>query len=197
MQIRPAFSLLVWSLLYWALLALSTSLAATENAGDMIKSLTRQYNRARYYDQNTGRWISQDPLGFDAGDSNLYRYVNNGPATVTDPSGSYEVYRSGPPNYRFMWEFKVEGGKKTDATGTVKEICNKGGLYTRAAGPAVYNPIKMSGISVTVSQTPSCQDVRQIYRKANGTQKEVARFEWLALISFLKLVRLVSARIVF
>src|SRR5204863_5417406 len=38
-----------------------------------------QYNRARYYDATTGRWISQDPLGFDAGDSNLYRYVNNRP----------------------------------------------------------------------------------------------------------------------
>jgi len=28
-----------------------------------------------------------DPLGFDAGDSNLYRYVNNGPANSTDPTG--------------------------------------------------------------------------------------------------------------
>ena len=38
-----------------------------------------QYNRARYYDAKIGRWLSQDPLGFDAGDSNLYRYVNNRP----------------------------------------------------------------------------------------------------------------------
>src|SRR5262249_28874723 len=30
-----------------------------------------QYNRARYYDPTTGRWISQDPLGFAAGDGNL------------------------------------------------------------------------------------------------------------------------------
>ena len=42
------------------------------------KELDLQYNRARYYDANTGRWISQDPLGFDAGDSNLYRYVKMG-----------------------------------------------------------------------------------------------------------------------
>jgi RHS repeat-associated protein len=26
-----------------------------------------QYTRARYYDAFTGRWISEDPLGFDAG----------------------------------------------------------------------------------------------------------------------------------
>jgi RHS repeat-associated protein len=44
-------------------------------------------DRARYYDPSTGRWISQDPLGFDAGDSNLYRYVNNRPTVETDPSG--------------------------------------------------------------------------------------------------------------
>jgi hypothetical protein len=28
-----------------------------------------------------------DPLGFDAGDSNLYRYVNNRPVIATDPTG--------------------------------------------------------------------------------------------------------------
>ena len=46
-----------------------------------------QYNRARWYDSESGRWMSQDPMGFDAGDSNLYRYVNNRPTSATDPSG--------------------------------------------------------------------------------------------------------------
>ena len=52
-----------------------------------------QYNRARYYDPGTGRWVSQDPMGFGAGDSNLYRYCKNNPVTNTDPSGKddYEV----------------------------------------------------------------------------------------------------------
>jgi len=34
-----------------------------------------------------GRWISQDPIGFDGGDANLYRYVGNEPITKIDPSG--------------------------------------------------------------------------------------------------------------
>jgi RHS repeat-associated protein len=46
-----------------------------------------QYDRARYYDPATGPWLSEDPLGFDAGDANLYRYVGNEPTDVTDPSG--------------------------------------------------------------------------------------------------------------
>ena len=46
-----------------------------------------QYNRARWYDPQTGRWLSQDPIGFAAGDANLYRYVGNSPTNATDPSG--------------------------------------------------------------------------------------------------------------
>jgi RHS repeat-associated protein len=49
--------------------------------------LSLQYNRARWYDPATKRWMSQDPLGFDAGDSNLYRYVSNAPTYMEDPSG--------------------------------------------------------------------------------------------------------------
>lgn len=52
-----------------------------------------QYNRARYYDPSTGRWICRDPLGFAAGDPNLYRYLNNQPTEGRDPSGLQ------PPGY--------------------------------------------------------------------------------------------------
>jgi RHS repeat-associated protein len=45
------------------------------------------YYRARYYDQNVGRFIGEDPIGFNAGDTNLYRYVANSPTNANDPSG--------------------------------------------------------------------------------------------------------------
>ncbi len=45
------------------------------------------YYRARYYDPVLKRFLSQDPLGFAAGDANLYRYVGNNPLGATDPSG--------------------------------------------------------------------------------------------------------------
>ena len=41
----------------------------------------------RYYDPASGRFISQDPKGFGAGDANLYRYVGNDPFDRTDPLG--------------------------------------------------------------------------------------------------------------
>jgi RHS repeat-associated protein len=46
-----------------------------------------QFNRARYYDPRVGRWTSQDPLGFAAGDANLYRYVQNSPLNYVDSTG--------------------------------------------------------------------------------------------------------------
>jgi RHS repeat-associated protein len=47
------------------------------------------YYRARYYDPNVGRFISVDPMGFGAGDTNLYRYVGNNSTNWTDPTGEY------------------------------------------------------------------------------------------------------------
>jgi RHS repeat-associated protein len=46
-----------------------------------------QYNRARFYDPSIGKWTSTDPIGFEAGDANLYRYVGNSPILATDPTG--------------------------------------------------------------------------------------------------------------
>jgi len=45
------------------------------------------YYRARYYAPALQRFISEDPLEFGGGDVNLYAYVGNDPANLTDPSG--------------------------------------------------------------------------------------------------------------
>jgi len=45
------------------------------------------YYRARWYDAGTGRFLSEDPLGLAAGDTNLQRYVHNSPLSATDPTG--------------------------------------------------------------------------------------------------------------
>jgi RHS repeat-associated protein len=49
------------------------------------------YYRARYYDARVGRFLSTDPIGFTAGDANLYRYVGNSPTNATDPSGLLSI----------------------------------------------------------------------------------------------------------
>jgi len=62
------------------------------------------YNRARFFDPHTGRWMSQDPMGFDAGDSNLYRYASNGPTDTSDPSGLQDG-RQALPAFKTEKEF--------------------------------------------------------------------------------------------
>ncbi len=45
------------------------------------------YYRARYYHPTLGRFVGRDPIGYEAGDANLYRYVGDSPINKTDPSG--------------------------------------------------------------------------------------------------------------
>jgi RHS repeat-associated protein len=45
------------------------------------------YARARWYDPAAGRFIGEDPLGFEGGDLNVSRYANNDPVNFSDPTG--------------------------------------------------------------------------------------------------------------
>ena len=45
------------------------------------------FDCARWYDAGNGVFMSQDPLGFAAGDTNLSRYCGNSPTNYTDPTG--------------------------------------------------------------------------------------------------------------
>ncbi|MBI3464735.1 MAG: hypothetical protein HY000_17015 [Planctomycetes bacterium] len=63
--------------------------------GDRFKYTSREWEsavdlyfyRARWYDAAVGRFASEDPIGFAAGDENLSRYVGNAPTNLTDPLG--------------------------------------------------------------------------------------------------------------
>lgn len=48
-----------------------------------------QLNRYRYYHAGLGRWVTRDPVGYSAGDANLYGYVLGQPTYWVDPTGEY------------------------------------------------------------------------------------------------------------
>ena len=64
-----------------------TSTNSFEFTGREFDATGLFYYRARYYNPTLGRFISEDPIGFAGGDSNLYSYVFDDPINTTDPTG--------------------------------------------------------------------------------------------------------------
>ena len=55
--------------------------------GNYVQAFTFYEYRARAYNPTLGRFMSEDPKLFDAGDYNLFRYCHNDPVDFTDPMG--------------------------------------------------------------------------------------------------------------
>ena len=62
--------------------------------GIFAESDTLLYMRARYYDVEVGRFISEDPAGFIDG-TNLYAYVGGNPVNAVDPTGQFLMFVPG------------------------------------------------------------------------------------------------------
>ncbi len=102
------------------------------------------YMRARYFDSETGRFISEDPIGFAGGDFNLYAYVKNNPVMYVDPSG--KVFLNGIAagigafvgagiNAYSTWQ---GGGSGWEIAGSAALGAVAGGAAGLALNPAVY-----------------------------------------------------------
>ncbi len=61
--------------------------------------LVLQYNRNRYYNYYTGRWLTQDPLEYVDGMS-LYEGCLSNPLLYVDPLGLFTIEPVGPPLWR-------------------------------------------------------------------------------------------------
>jgi len=67
------------------------------------------FYRARYYDPLIGRFISEDPLGFEGGNVNLYGYAQNSPTNLVDPFGLLD--NASP--WEVGWEWLTGGGPRS------------------------------------------------------------------------------------
>lgn len=79
---------------HYAYSAYGETLAAGTDEGNASQYTAREndqtglyYYRARYYDPQLKRFVSEDPIGLAGGDTNLYRYTYNNPVNFFDPSG--------------------------------------------------------------------------------------------------------------
>ncbi len=67
--------------------------------------------RNRAYSPSLGRWLNNDPLGFEAGDNNWYRYEGNDPGNRVDPEGL--IWWPGKYLYQMYQEY--DRGHKLDS----------------------------------------------------------------------------------
>ena|GEM_PF-1527090 len=121
---------------------------------ELDKETGLQYNRARYLDLALARWISQDPIGFEAGDANLYRYVGNGPADATDPSG---LIVRGDGHHILPWSIFIDAGFSEAVT----EHFNSDSARLRDDLYKSHNGARVRGISETEYRA----EVQKIYDK--------------------------------
>ena len=86
------------------------------------------FDRARYYDSATGRFLSEDPLKFAGQDVNFFRYAWNSVARFRDPLGLNGTAVLEPP------PVLVVGGGAAVGTGTVGAAEGFGPTFSLIAG---------------------------------------------------------------
>ena len=107
----------------------------------------------RDYDPVIGTFISKDPIGFKGGDTNLYRYVKNRPATLIDPFGLQVggvIGGDDPSQYTYL--------QFNNGNGTLSYVTINGSPLESwpavsgpwGKGPAPAGPYTVNGAPVTV-----------------------------------------------
>jgi hypothetical protein len=104
------------------------------------------------FDPSIGTWVSRDPLGFEAGDADLYRYCGNGPTNFVDPSGmdEYGIPNFGDPE-RERWhrysrsptDIPTEDPKYLALQSQAKTTTPDGIPYIRDTRPNPMNPERL------------------------------------------------------
>lgn len=98
------------------------------------------------YDSTTGRWTTVDPIGFRAGDLNLYRYVGNDPTNATDPTG--------------LWTWRL------DERGRVMAVAEPGDTLGTLARdfPGILDAAALDGFGESTTVTPGAEiDVTRFF----------------------------------
>jgi RHS repeat-associated protein len=135
------------------------------------------YYRARWYDAKLGQFISQDPIGFAAGDANVRRYVGNSSLIFVDPNGlerlraKYNLWTtSGTDELIASVELTMTFVAKCDpATGTMK-------VY-EVAGQTAHPETRYAGwVDSVESPAPS------VRRSTKQNPDDSLEIEWQAKV---------------
>jgi RHS repeat-associated protein len=101
------------------------------------------YDRSRFYDPHTGRFLSEDPLGFGGGQTNLYAYAGSDPVDFIDPFGLNTNKGQGKPPKK-QPKGPPDKGKPPKKTPKLDPNRNNQG------GPGNNQPCMMNGQTVGI-----------------------------------------------
>ena len=105
------------------------------------------YVRNRDYSPTLGRFIELDPIGFDAGDNNWYRFVGNEPVGRVDPSGLTRCYM---PQQQWVQEFEMR-----------EFLCLQPGWWFNppryvSCNPPDWRPVPVWRLKIVYVEVPCC-----------------------------------------
>jgi len=107
------------------------------------KDAKLQNSNARWYDPRMGRFLGEDPTGFDAGDPNFYRYAGNDPVNYTDPTGLSQA--GNPLSSLFSGVTKAVTSTANKIAGAVQSIGNSvNSIYNSSQYYAAASPTASS-----------------------------------------------------
>jgi RHS repeat-associated protein len=145
--------------------------------GVMFEDENHYFMRARYYDCNTGRFISEDPVW----STNLYPYANNNPVMNVDPNGEaaetvLDVLSAGYSAYEFGNDPSLinAGFLAWDLAATVIPFVP--GSYVARGGKLIskYGDDIVESATKTVSKKrPEIEKIRNSKIKSWGDTQEI------------------------
>jgi RHS repeat-associated protein len=129
--------------------------------------------RARAYNPKLGRFMSEDPKLFDAGDYNLFRYCHNDPIDFTDPMGSYGMGDGWNPE---QWK-KFDQAQKTAA----HQLSNAASKLDRLSQPVRAATLSKRKAQLLKKRSAREQGVPRTWRKFLAACRGwLLRFEMMA-----------------
>ena len=119
------------------------------------------YMRARYYDADTGRFISEDPIGFDGG-INLFAYASSNPILYSDPTGLWT----------FGFSLNFSGGAGLGGTTGVNFVWDTQGGFeiqqTHGGGSYIGNNLAWSA-NLEITTAPSVESLHGYGLQVGGS----------------------------
>lgn len=134
-------------------------------------------------DPTIGRWLTEDPEGFTAKDMDLYRYCENDPTNLTDPSGCEPTIKGDPVGTYIVPGTNDKGKVEVwqDATATFDGTTESHMFALRYSGPDANKVDFVQLIAMYVSvqrSTGPNNPLSQSYENGDTVSSSGTRIVW-------------------